>query len=226
MPNPSRLDLESQLFGILKTLKTIHQDVQRGKISYPLYCSTIRQKIKDLMIVELTFQAKGLELKKILEDMMISEEFFQLIPQIHDFISLQERSSSLITSDNTELTEYETNLRDVTTAQNQTAMIGNVPINPILLASLASEITANFITIFDFFKLEMDDSHMLQDNFQRLLDALEKFPGMDELFLDVKKTIRDVQSGIEISEKKMELFHTFEQLYRRYLAILKNPGNL
>lgn len=221
MPNPSRLDLESQLFGILNTLKTIHQDVQRGKISYTLYCSTIRQKINDLMIVELTFQAKGLEMEKILEYMMISEEFFRLIPQIHDFISLQEQSNSLISSDPLDLTEFEKNLRDVTTARNQIASIGNVLINPIMLANLASEITANFITIFDFFKLEMEDPNLLTDSFQRLQHALQNFPGLDELFLDVKTVIREVQSGIKNSERRTELFHSFEQLYHRYLAILK-----
>jgi hypothetical protein len=221
MPNPSRLDLESQLFGILKTLKTIHQDIQSKKISYPLYCSTIRQKIKDLMIVELTFQAKGLELEKILEKMMISEEFFDLIPQIHDYISLQEQSTSLDKTSPSDLSEYEKNLRDVTTARNKTAIIGNILINPLLLANLASEITANFITIFDFFKLEIDDSLLLQDNFQRLLDALEKFPGMDELFLDVKNTIRSIQSNGEISPKRKEIYRSFEQFYQRYLVFLK-----
>ncbi len=226
MPIPSRLDLESQLFAILKMLKTIHEDMISGKTSYSSYCSIVRQKINDLMVVELTFQAKGLEFSTILNDMMVSEEFFSLIPQIHEFITLTEKDQNNNSENPAVLTEQEKNLAMITGVENKTANFGRYTINPIKLANLASEITAGFITIFDFFKLEMEDPQLLQDSFQRVEKALKEFPGLEDLYLDLKSLTRKVTSEIDIHENPQEYYQSFEKLYRRFLAVLKNPSNL
>ena len=76
MAIPTRLDLESQLFAILNTLKALNNDMKKGKITYPSYCAHVQQKIKALMVLELTFQAKGFELDTILKEMDLSEESF------------------------------------------------------------------------------------------------------------------------------------------------------
>ena len=223
MPIPSKLELESQLFAILKTLKTVHKDVMDGKLSYSSYCNIVRQKINDLMIVELTFQSKGIEFGTILNDMMVSEEFFSLIPQIQEFISLTEKKQN----QNTEklLTDSEKNLAEITGTKNKIANFGQYTINPIKLANLASDIAVSFITIFDFFKMELNDPHLLHDSFQRLENALKEFPGLDELYLDVKNETRKMNSEFT-EEKQQTFFKSFEKLYRRYLAVLKNPNHL
>ncbi len=223
MPVPSRLELESQLFAILKTLKTVHKDVTDGKISYSSYCNLVRQKINDLMIVELTFQSKGLEFSTILNDMKVSEEFFSLIPQINDFISLSEKKHNQ--SSEKSLTNSEKNLAEITGTENKIAIFGQYTINPIKLANLASDIAVSFITIFDFFKMELNDPNLLHDSFQRLENALKKFPGLDELYLDAKSEIRKMI--LEFTEDNAQSFYSsFEKLYHRYLAVLKNPNHL
>jgi len=222
MSTPSRLDLESRLFGVLQTLKTVHTDIKNGKLSYSSYCSIVRKKIKDLMLIELTFQAKGLKMDTILDDMMLSEEYFQLIPQIQEFITLSERKEKIDNS--IPAMENEGELEELT--KNKTTMIGNVQIHPIKLANLASTITGNFITIFDFFKLELTDPQLLHDSFHQLENALKEFPGLENLYLDFMSLTRKVTGDKSTHDDNDELYHSFEKLYRRYLAFLKNPSNM
>lgn len=225
MPIPNKLELESQLYAILKTLKTVHEDVLNGKIPYSSYCNIVRQKINDLMLVELTFQSKGIEFSTILDDMKVSAEFFSLIPQIQEFITLTEKKQSDTLINSKLLTDSEKNLAEVTGTENKIANFGQHTINPIKLANLASTITGSFITIFDFFKMELKDPKLLHDSFQRLNSALKEFPGLDELYLDVKSETRKMNSQFSV-ENQQEFFTTFETLYRRYLAVLKNPNHL
>jgi hypothetical protein len=225
MPIPNKLELESQLYAILKTLQTVHEDVLSGKIPYSAYCNIVRQKINDLMLVELTFQSKGIDFGTILDEMKVSTEFFSLIPQIQEFITLTEKKQSDTLDKSNLLNDSEKNLAEVTGTKNKIANFGQYTINPIRLANLASTITGSFITIFDFFKMELKDPKLLHDSFQRLIFALKEFPGLEELYLDVKSEIRKMNS--QFSEENQEEFYTsFEKLHRRYLAVLKNPNQL
>ncbi len=222
MSIPSRLELESRLFGIIKTLRTAHEDVISGKIHYSSYCNLIRQKIKELMIVEMTFQSKDLEMDSVLKDMMVSEEFFALIPQIHEYITLIEQTSDQTIDD----IDLHTESERILNAEKKSVVIGKYTIHPIRLAELGSEITGNFITIFDFFKLGLTDAQMLQKNFTKLEKALREFPGLEQLYLDFKATVREITSRNYIIENQERIYDSFEKLYKRYLAMLKNPNNL
>jgi len=218
---PTRLDLESQLFSILKTLKTIHEDMINGRLSYSSYCNIVRQKINELMIVELSFQSKGLYLDAILNEMMVSEEFFTLIPKIHDYVALTAQKKPEMSKSFAKIPTSGTH-----PIEQKIVYLGNHAINPIRLANLASEITANFITIFDFFKLELGDPNLLQDNINRLEGALKEFPGLEELYLDFKSFLRENKPKFSEMNNTLPILESFVKLYQRFLAFLKQPSNL
>ncbi len=224
MTVPSRLDIESQLYGIIQVLKSIHQRLKSGNISYTAYTNTIREKLKQLMVLELTLQAKELIMDEVLEKMNLSDDFFQLIPQIHKHVELIEQEIVQTYKSPTKLTDSEQILDNIAKKSHKMAVYGNHKIHPLQLANLSSEITAGFITIFDFLKMDIEDTHLLQETFQRLMGALKTFPGMDELFLDLSSFIRKIDS--KMSTNKKETFESFEKYYRRFLTILKQPSNL
>jgi hypothetical protein len=225
MSIPTRLDLESQLFAILKTLKTVHKDMLCGKISYSSYCTIVHRKIKELMLVELIFQAKGFDLDSILKEMDLSEEFFSLIPHLQNSLIAADSSPPLSQTYQSSLSEVEKNLADLAEKEKITAQFGDYAIHPLILAQLSSDITYGFITIFDFFKLKLQDYQLLEDSFERVEKALKKFPGLDNLYLDYKDIVRKVKSDPD-KENSQNHMESFEKIFQRYLAALKNPKNM
>ncbi|MBN2155613.1 MAG: hypothetical protein JW776_06195 [Candidatus Lokiarchaeota archaeon] len=196
------------------------------RIVYSAYCDIIRQKIHELMVVDLTLEAKGLKMDSIMQKMRISDDFFKLIPQIQNHISLKEQKNNWPLSPLIPQTESEKHLDQISSRLQKVASFGKYTLNPLVLANLASEITANFITIFDFFTLEMKDSHLLEENFNRIQKALKEFPGMDEIYLDFKTIIRKSNKIFSSDKERDLIYHSLENLYHRFLAILKSPNNL
>ena len=86
MSLPSRFDLESQLFALIRTLGDLQKKVESGDFSFNFYRDKISEITNGILLIELIFKKKGYDLDKILDEMNISEELFSIIPKIKNYM--------------------------------------------------------------------------------------------------------------------------------------------
>ena len=177
------------------------------------------------MVVELIFQGKGFDLDSILKEMDLSEDFMKLLPLLHHSLMAKQLIHTGSIEKPSSLSEIEKTLNDMSKTEKITAQLGQYAMHPLFLADISSMITSGFITIFDFFKLGLSDIQILYDSFQKVENGLKDFPGLENLYLDFKAAVRKTKSEIKSSDHE-KLIESFENLYRRYLAVLKNPDNV
>ncbi|MHA1728770.1 MAG: hypothetical protein ACTSWY_08570 [Promethearchaeota archaeon] len=233
---PSRFELEAKLFAIIKTIRDLQKKVKNGQFSLKFYHDTITVKINELLLIELIFKKKGMELESIINEMEISDEFFHIVPQIKDYIlfkdiKFEERTKNQNAVDIIDLEGRSSfqqdspllqNTRDVLKNRNlQTqnyVLLNKTPVNPIGLAKISAAITSDFITILDFFRMELKDFAVMFELGNNLCENLKSFPGMEELSIDVSLFLKEISGNEELTGdlKFAEMYKKFESFYIQF----------
>lgn len=240
----SRLEIESMIFGIVKTLEMIHSNAKSGSITPEKYNSYVLQSISQIQELSEIISAKGLSFNDMLNEMNLSESLYGIISWIKGAIlsgrsnSVQSISGSPNPSD---LSDYSGAFGSFDSSNysgtpdrnrnqqpprpsNQTEYTLNTP-NPIIPAKLSAQITADFITILDYFRLGLNDLSILQTQFIHLYENLGKFPNMEEIAVELSMMIKQIysndtphHSNQNIQMKNIPI--KVEQLYKEFKTIL------
>lgn len=232
---PTRYDLESELFSIIKSINDLQRKMKSGDISLPFYRSALENKFNEIHLIELILKKKGLNLDKILKDMHIDDISGEILRlnelvlfgnvkvehrskkaneiKLNDFdlknIQPQDSKSKIIKDTINSLEDKQSRLECY-------ALVGGTLANPIALAKLSSEITSDFITILDFFQLNLKDLNVFYDIGEHLEHNLKLFPKMETLAIDLgsflkNKTAINKMKYEELLKKFENYFYVFKK---------------
>lgn len=232
---PTRYDLETELFSILKSINDLQRKIKIGDISLPFYRTSIEKKFNEFHLIELILKKKGMNLEKVLRDMHI-EEISNEVLRLKDLVlfenvKVEHRSKK---SQESKIEDFEfknieppesnsKTMRDTITSLDDKqsrlecyALVGDVMTNPIALAKLSSEITSDFITILDFFQLNLKEMNVFYDIGDHLEHNLKLFPKMETLAIDLSsflknKTTINKMKYEELSKKFENYFYIFKK---------------
>jgi hypothetical protein len=206
MSIPTRYDLESKIYANLKALEELHTKFEAGNFSFQTYRKMIQVRIRDLLFIDAILRSKGLSLTKVTKDMKISQIFVKILPKISKEVGKINNNENLILGNKDENDDKKTE-----TSEYQE--ISAIPNNLKDLIPLSSKITSDFITIIDFLKLKLNDIDVLKDLISSLLINLEKFPNIEELYLDIKVFS---ENNLNRTIDGDELANIFETYYLRF----------
>lgn len=217
MSLPSRFDLESQLFALIRTLGDLQKKVELRDFSFNFYRDKISEIANEILLIELIFKKKGFNLDKILDEMNISEELFSIIPKIKNYMLLfqnieinenqtkreklsqnlkKEKNDQILEGSDKESvdrTRSDFKVLDFNFKEDEKYLINEFPVNPMKLAKMSADITSDLITIMDFIKLKMPKISILFELGKRLYDNLKLFPGMEEIAVDVSVYLKEIE---------------------------------
>ncbi len=239
MKPPSRFELESQLFALVKTFSDLQEKVKSGAFSFNFYYTSLKKKMKELFLIELVFKKKNMDLGDILDEMEISKEFLHIIKEIKAYlllknVELKKQNKSIDkTTDKiihlekkTEIEEDSdilSKLIDLNLEYPQSVdfiSLNDIKVDPIELAKISADITSDFITIIDLLKLKLQNLPLLKELTKNLKENLNNFPGMDELSIDISITLKNKimkkENSILEENDFDELFTNFESYYIQF----------
>jgi len=265
MKSPSRYEIESQLFGIIKTLEIIHKKAEAGEYNPSVYRSTVIKYTNQLQHLNTILSTKGLHLNEVIKEMKLdstlkpiiawikrsvldknivlnksNSKIYSEIPKnkkknaIHEYSKMRVANANGYphhekegSNDNRNIgglnnnggsnNNYSYNYKNGRNKDSEVKFPGfskktyenslnspynvknalfseinprKITVNPIFPAKLASEITADFITILDFFQLGLPKMELLRDQFFGLYEHLSLFPGMQEIAVDLSLVLK------------------------------------
>lgn len=202
----SILEIESELFALVKTILNIHNKYSKGEIQENFYLKSIKSTIQELIQFNFSLQDKGINLNIFLEKMGFSEDYHQAIDIINNVSNLKFNPSQV----DTNYKKADENLKP----KLQQAVLE--------LPGISTEITSSFITLMDALKLrDVATGKLLKKLFLDLLISLEKFPGLDSIkekidsfYTIIKKIPDDImqtpQEQDNLAEKIYSIFKEFK----------------
>ena len=198
----SILEIESELFALVKTIKNIHKKYTNAEIQPNFYLKSIKSTIQELIQFNFELQEKGINLNIFLEKMGFSEDYHTAIDIIN---------SALL--------------------ERQVGKPDQIDLKPKLqqavleLPGISTEITSSFITLMDALKLrDIATGKLLKKLFLDLLISLEKFPGLDSikekiesLYTKIKNISNDI---IQTPQEQDDLAEKIYSIYKEFTSKL------
>jgi hypothetical protein len=162
----SVLEIESELYSLVKTLKRIHERYKKGEIQENFYLKSIKSTIRELIQFKFELQEKNVQMKDFLQKVEFSDDYFKIVDIINNVSNLKSNPNTL-------------DQKKISTKQGMNAKIQRAVLE---LPGLSTEITTAFITLMDALKLgDIASGKLLKKLFSDLLSALQRFPGLDDL---------------------------------------------
>ncbi len=194
----SILEIESELFALVKTIINIHKKYTKGEIQENFYLKSIKSTIQELIQFNFELQDKGLNLNLFLEKMEFSEDYHTAIDII-----------------NSALLERQVGRPD------QIDLIPKLQQAVLELPGISTEITSAFITLMDALKLKnVATSKLLKKLFLDLLISLEKFPGLDSIKEKIDllyTTIKNIPDDIiQAPQEQDDLTEKIYSIYKEF----------
>lgn len=205
----SILEIESELFSLVKTIIRIHKKYTQGEIQDNFYLKSIKSTIQELIRFNFELQDKGINLSTFLEKMDFSQDYHMAIDIINNVASLKSNPSQMAVN----FQKTDTKKQQLTPKLQQAVLE---------LPGISTEITSSFITIMDALKLgNIATGDLLKNLFLDLLISLEKFPGLEilkekieKIYSEIKKlsdnVIQTPQEQDILTEKIYSIFKEFK----------------
>jgi len=205
----SILEIESELYSLVKTIIRIHKKYTQGEIQDNFYLKSIKSTIQELIRFNFELQDKGINLSTFLEKMGFSQDYHMAIDIINNVASLKSNPSQMAVN----FQKTETKKQQLTPKLQQAVLE---------LPGISTEITSSFITIMDALKLgNIATGALLKNLFLDLLISLEKFPGLEiikekieKIYSEIKKlsdnVIQTPQEQDILTEKIYSIFKEFK----------------
>lgn len=205
----SILEIESELFALVKTIINIHKKYTKGEIQENFYLKSIKSTIQELIQFNFELQDKGLNLNIFLEKMGFSEDYHMAIDIINNVANLKFNPN-----------QVDINYKKIDTIdENLKPKLQQAVLE---LPGISTEITSSFITLMDALKLrDIATGKLLKKLFLDLLISLEKFPGLDSIkekidsfYIKIKNISNDIiltpQEQDDLAEKLYFIFKEFK----------------
>lgn len=205
---PSRFEIESQLFGLIKVLADLDEKYHSGEFSVQTYREKFQEKIEQFLELDLITKRKGLVMDELISDISLGKEYEAILPKIREFVVF-----SKIDIESAERSESNSN-KFVDLLENDSSE------QAMLLAKLSAAITSDFITILDFFELALNDNVILKELATQLGNNLGLFPEMEDLALDYKMFCNSIDWAGVSDQSKIE--DKYAEFHRRFKEKLHN----
>jgi hypothetical protein len=182
-------DFESELYALVQTIINANSKFEKGVINNNFFRKTVKNAINQLLSFNFELEKREIELASLLKKMGISHHYFKAIEIINRLSSL-ESSNEKISQDKSSFSQE---------------------LNPdvLELPGITLEITSSFITLMDVLKLRGFNDYELIDNlFKELIKNLERFPGLDDLLLNIET----IQNNALKSKNYEERDDNFDEL--------------
>lgn len=177
----SILEIESELYSLVKTLTKVHNKYRLGEIQENFYLKSIKTSIRDLIQFNFDLQDKNVQLQDFLKKMDISDDYDMIINIINNVANLKANPKG----------EHLVESRNATQKIQQAVL---------QLPGLSTEITTAFITLMDALKLgDIASGKLLKKLFSDLLTSLYKFPGLENVANSIENLSKQI-SGLEDNE--------------------------
>jgi hypothetical protein len=161
---------ESDLYALVHTIINANTKFEQGVINNSFFKKTVKNAINELLRFNIELEKRDIELASLLKKMGISPHYFKAIEIINRLSSLEFSTEKL--------------------SQDKSTFSQEINPDVLELPGITLEITSSFITLMDVLKLKgFNDNELVDNLFRDLIRNLKKFPGLNDLLLNIESII-------------------------------------
>ena len=178
--------IESELFALVNTIINLHKRYQESSINEFFFQKAINNATDEMYKIKNLLIENDVILAELLKQMNLLKEYNKAVEIINNISSLNY------------LKDYERDKREKTTVRIEKISSLNLP-------GITSQITCSFITLMDALKLnDFKDNDLIFKLFKELKQNLNKFPGLKEIQIKVKKIYDQITTKPNIPVENIE----------------------
>jgi len=196
-------DFKSELYALVHTIINANSKFEQGVINNNFFRKTVKNAINELVRFNIELEKREIELASLLKKMGISPHYFKAIEIINRLSSLEFSTEKL--------------------SQDKSTFSQEINPDVLELPGITLEITSSFITLMDVLKLKgFNDIELVDNQFKELMRNLKKFPGLDDLLLNIESIHRHA-SKFENYEERESNFNELivDEIYNEYIEFQK-----
>ncbi|MHA1488289.1 MAG: hypothetical protein ACTSRI_01385 [Promethearchaeota archaeon] len=194
--------IESELFALVNTIINLENKYQEGVISDIFFQKSIKSALNGLLKINIYFKEKNI----LLTDFVKKKNFFT---KYNNAVSIINDISPLNSS------------KEITKSINGNKFKNKPRMSVLELPGITSEITSSFITLMDALKLEgLRGDDIVAKLFKELKKNLDKFPGLKDIKIRIKKINEQIlnNANILVNSKEIlvdELYQVFKEFQNK-----------
>ena len=178
--------IESELFALVNTIINLHKRYQESSINEFFFQKAINNATDEMYKIKNLLIENDVILAELLKQMNLLKEYNKAVEIINNISSLNY------------LKDFEHDKRENTTVRIE-------KISSLDLPGITSQITCSFITLMDALKLnDFKDNDLIFKLFKELKQNLNKFPGLKEIQIKVKKIYDQITTKPNIPVENIE----------------------
>ncbi|MHA2185763.1 MAG: hypothetical protein ACXAAI_12260 [Promethearchaeota archaeon] len=202
-PSGEFSDFESELYALVHTIINANSKFEQGVINNNFFRKTVKNAINELLKFNIELEKREIELASLLKKMGIALHYFKAIEIINRLSSLEFSTKKL----------------------SQDKSFFSQEINPdvLELPGITLEITSSFITLMDVLKLKgFNDNELINNLFKELIKNLKKFPGLDNLLLNIEAVHRHASKFQNYEERDNNFSELIvDEIYNEFIEFQK-----
>ena len=159
-------DIESELYALVNSISNLNNKYRTGIINDYFFRKAISSAMNNLLNLNFAIKKNSLMLSSVLKNMGFFNQYYKAINIINEISTLNGKNDEEL---------------NILPKKRMSSTILELP-------GITSEITSAFITLMDALKLEgFRNRALILNLFEDLKLSLEKFPGIEDITLKVKK---------------------------------------
>ncbi|MFW9786000.1 MAG: hypothetical protein ACFFFB_27190, partial [Candidatus Heimdallarchaeota archaeon] len=167
-------DIESELYALIHTILNAYEKFEERVINDNFFRKTVKNGINELLKFNFYLDEKNIDLSQLLIKMNFTEQYYKAISIINKLSSMEYSENST--------------KADINEDSIHSKGMGSIVLE---LPSITLEITSSFITLMDAIKLKgLKETELINNLYRELIKNMEKFPGIDDLLNNVKRTYK------------------------------------
>ena len=192
--------IESELFALVNTVINLEKKYQEGVISDNFFQKSIKNAINGLLKINIYFKEKNILLTDFVKKKNFLTKYNNAVSIINDIPTLNSP-------------------KEITKSINGNKFENKPRMSVLELPGITSEITSSFITLMDGITSEITSSFITK-LFKELKKNLEKFPGLKDIKIKIKKINEYVlnNANILVNSKEIlvdELYQVFKEFQNK-----------
>ena len=197
-------NIESELYALIHTILNAYEKFEEGVINKTYFRKTVKNSINELVKLNFILDEKKINLSHLLKKMNFSTQYYKAISIINTLSSL----------------EFSKNISEKNISK-QPPFSKDISSTVLELPAITLEITSSFITLMDALKLdELKERELVEKLFRELINNLEKFPGIDDLIVNVKaiynRVLNNIHNEHDLNKIRELIVDDIYQLFKQF----------
>jgi hypothetical protein len=194
---------ESDLYALVHTIINANTKFEQGVINNSFFKKTVKNAINELLRFNIELEKRDIELASLLKKMGISPHYFKAIEIINRLSSLEFSTEKL--------------------SQDKSTFSQEINPDVLELPGITLEITSSFITLMDVLKLKgFNDNELVDNLFRDLIRNLKKFPGLNDLLLNIESIHRHASKFQNYEERESNFSELIvDEIYNEFIEFQK-----